>query len=180
MSGLLYLTAEDFSVAKTKKGNLLCTNIRGYSVLLIYSTMCVHCKELVPIFKRLPTVVGNCQFAMVNISVNKSIAKMSNDTLMPIKYVPIILFCVEGKPFMKYTGPSDINEIGRFIMEITQKLGAKKFYEETVDKRETANKIPEYTIGIPKSGTKKWVGDMLCDGDVCYMNFDEKKGYVKS
>ena len=169
MSGLLYLSSEDFCVGKSKKGDMLCTNVRGYSLLLIYSTMCVHCKELIPLFKKLPSIVHNCHFAMVNISVNKCIVKMSNDTIMPIKYVPIIFFCVDGKPFMKYTGPSDINELGRFIVEITQKLGAKKFYENTVEKRDNSNKIPEYSIGNLKFGSKQWVGDMLCDGNVCYL-----------
>jgi len=169
MSALLYLTADDFSIAKGKKGNLLCTNIKGYNVVLFYSTSCVHCKTLIPIFKTIPGSVGNCQFAMVNVSLNRNIVLMSNDTISSIKYVPLIIFHVDGKPFMKYNGPNDINEIRRFIFEVTQKLGAKKFYEETVTKHETENKIPEYTIGVPKT----------CEDGVCYLEFNKDSGYVK-
>lgn len=180
MSALLYLTAEDFHVSKTKKGSLLCTNIRGYSVLLIYSTVCIHCKDLVPIFKRLPGTVGSCQFAMINISVNRNLAMMSKDTITPIRYVPYILFCVDGRPFMTYDGPSNMNDITRFIVEVTQKLGAKKFFEETAQKAEVQNEIPKFTIGKPKSGNTHFVGDMVCDGDVCYLDFSNSKGYVKT
>lgn len=169
MSALLYLTADDFYITKGKKGNLLCNTIKGYHVVLFYSTACPHCKCLIPIFKNLPGSVGNCQFAMVNVSHNKNIVLRSNDTISPIKYVPLIIFHVDGKPFMKYNGPNDICEIRRFIFEVTQKLGAKKFYEETNTKHETESKIPEYTIGIPKT----------CDDGVCYLEFDNDKGYVK-
>ena len=169
MSALLYLTAEDFNITKCKTGNLLSTNIRGYHVVLFYSTACIHCKTLIPIFKNIPGTVGNCQFAMVNVSLNKNIVMMSNDTKNPIKYVPLIIFYVDEKPFMKYNGPTDIDEIKRFIFEITQKLGAKKFYEETNAKHEVDNKIPEYTIGIPKT----------CDDGICYLEFNNDKGYVK-
>ena len=169
MSALLYLTAEDFDVYKGKKDNLLCTNIRGYHIVLFYSTVCIHCKTLIPIFKNLPGTVGNCQFAMVNVGLNKNIVLMSNDTISPIKYVPLIIFYVDGKPFMKYNGPNDIGEIRRFIFEVTQKLGAKKFYEETTAKHEEESKIPEYTIGIPKT----------CEDGVCYLEFDQEKGYFK-
>jgi hypothetical protein len=70
---------------------------------------------------------------------------------------------------MKYNGPNDISEIRRFIFEVTQKLGAKKFYEETNTKHEVESKIPEYTIGIPKT----------CEDGICYLEFDNDKGYVK-
>ena len=179
MSGLLYLTADDFSISKGKRGNMLCTNIKGYSILLIYSTMCEYCKDLVPIFKHLPGNVGNCTFAMVNVSVNRNVVLMSNDTTVPIKYVPYILFCVDGQPLLKYSGANEMSEIKRFILEVTQKLGAKKFYEDTKAKHETENKIPEYTIGTPKSGNTKCRGDMICEDGVCYLDFTNEGGYVK-
>jgi len=179
MSGLLYLTAEDFNIREGMKGCMLCTNIRGYSVLLIYSTACEYCKDLLPVFKHLPGTVGNCQFAMINVSVNRNVVLMSKDTMVPITYVPYILFYVDGKPFMKYSGANDINEIKRFIFEVTRKLGAKKFYEETTAKHETENKIPEYTIGTPKSGNTKSVGDMICEDGVCYLDFNGE-GYIKN
>lgn len=164
MSALLFLTEDDFNVSQGQKGSLLCTNINGYSIVLYYSTQCVHCHALVPIFKSLVGTVTNCQFAMVNVSTQKRVAIMSQSTITPIKFVPYIVFYVKGRPFMKYNGPYDGGEIRRFIVEITKNLQSRqKFYEDTTQKHEQEKKIPEYTIGIPKS----------CDDGVCYLDFDD-------
>jgi hypothetical protein len=52
MSGLLFLTTEDFNTQNGVKGPIMCTNIQGFSVILFYSTECQHCQSLIPIFKR--------------------------------------------------------------------------------------------------------------------------------
>ena len=49
MSGLLFLTNDDFVLNKGTKGNILCTSIQGFSLILFYSTQCPHCKSLIPI-----------------------------------------------------------------------------------------------------------------------------------
>jgi len=165
MSALLFLSEDDFSVSQGQKGNLLCNNINGFSIVLFYSTQCVHCHSLVPIFKSLVGSVTNCQFAMINISQQKKVVALSKDTITAIRYVPYIVFYVKGRPFMKYNGPPDGNEIRRFIIEITRTLQTRqKFYEETTAKRDTDKEIPPYTIGIPKT----------CDENgVCYLEFDD-------
>ena len=164
MSALLFLMSGDFQVAKGQKGDILCQNIKGYSVVLFYSTQCVHCQTLIPIFKSLPGTVANCQFAMINVSNQKNVVLMSRETITPITFVPYIVFYVNGKPFMKYTGPHDANEIKRFIMEVSKNLQSKhKFYEETTEKHTKERKIPEYTTGVPKN----------CDDGVCYLEFEE-------
>lgn len=171
MSALLFLTAEDFSIAQGQKGSLLCNNLNGLSIVLFYSTQCVHCQTLVPIFKNLLGTVTNCQFAMINVSQQKHVIALSQGTITPIKYVPYIVFYVKGRPFMKYNGPYEAAEIRRFIVEITRNLQTRqKFFEETNSKHEKERKIPEYTIGIPKT----------CDEyGVCYLEFstayEEKK-----
>ena len=71
MSGLLFLTADDFQLVKGVKGNIMCTGIQGFSLILFYSVQCEHCQSLIPIFKTLPGTVGGCQFGMINVSNNK-------------------------------------------------------------------------------------------------------------
>lgn len=164
MSALLFLSEDDFNVAQGQKGSLLCNNINGFSIVLFYSTQCVHCHTLVPIFKSLVGTITNCQFAMINVSQQKRVVGLSQNTITPIRYVPYIVFYVKGRPFMKYNGPPEGGEIRRFITEITRNLQTRqKFYEETTAKHEKESKIPEYTIGIPKT----------CDSNgVCYLEFD--------
>jgi thiol-disulfide isomerase/thioredoxin len=165
MSALLFLSEEDFSVAQGQKGNLLCNNLNGYSIVLFYSTQCVHCHTLVPIFKSLVGTITNCQFGMINVSQQKRVVALSQNTITAIRYVPYIVFYVKGRPFMKYNGPPEASEIRRFITEITRTLQTRqKFYEETTTKRDTDKEIPPYTIGIPKT----------CDDNgVCYLEFED-------
>ena len=167
MSGLLFLTSEDFLVENGNKGNILCTNIPGFSLLLFYSTQCVHCQELIPIFKKLPGTIGGCQFGMINVSSNKKCVSMSKDTIAPISYVPYIVLYIQGKPFMRYNGPHDGSEIKRFVLEVANKVQSKqKFTNENVKEPEKGSKpgIPQYTIGHPLCGA---------DDKVCYLKMDE-------
>lgn len=164
MSGLLFLGNEDFNISKGTKGNILCHSIPGFSLILFYSTQCPHCQVLIPIFKRLPGTIGGCQFGMCNVSTNKMLIKMSNETISPISFVPNLLLFVNGKPFMRYSGPSDINEIKRFVIEVAQKIQSKqKFSSENAKDEPDSREIPAYTIGYPLYG----------DDNVTYLEFNE-------
>ena len=91
MSNLLFLTADDFELRKGTKGNIVCHDISGYSLVLFYSTQCKYCKELIPIFKQLPGTISGCQFGMINVSKNKNIVHMSRNSIAPIEYVPYVV-----------------------------------------------------------------------------------------
>lgn len=165
MSGLLFLTSDDFNTQRGAKGPIMCTNIQGFSLVLFYSTQCEHCQSLIPIFKRLPGSVGGCQFGMINVSHNKQCVMMSRQTIAPIKEVPYILLYINGKPYMRYRGPHDPREIGRFIVEVSQKINNNQTFEQD-DKRvqkDSRGGIPAYTTGHPLCGP---------DEKVCYLEFE--------
>ena len=165
MSGLLFLSSEDFSVVKGNKGNILCHSIPGFSLILFYSTQCVHCQNLIPLFKKLPGTIGGCQFGMINVSSNKQCVQMSKDTIAPISYVPYIVLYIQGKPFMRYNGPHDAEEIKRFVIEVANKIQSKQtFSSENVKEPQNGKGIPEFSIGKPLYGQ---------DDDVCYLNFND-------
>jgi thioredoxin-like negative regulator of GroEL len=167
MSGLLFLSSEDFTVARGTKGNILCNSIQGFSLILFYSTQCPHCQQLIPMFKKLPGTIGGCQFGMINISTNKQCVRISKETIAPISYVPYIVLYINGKPFMQYKGPYDINEIKRFVLEVAQKVNNKqKFSTETIKEEINKKNIPEFAIGHPLYG----------DENITYLNFDEAYG----
>ena len=163
MSGLLFLTSEDFGVTSGNKGDILCHGIPGFSLILFYSTQCVHCQTLIPIFKKLPGSIGGCQFGMINVSTNKKCIRLSKDTITPITYVPYIILYIQGKPFMKYNGPHDSNEIRRFIIEVSNKVQNKqKFTDKEV--KDDGKGIPQYTIGHPLCGP---------NDKVCYLPMED-------
>ena len=164
MNGLLFLMSEDFHIQKGTKGNILCHKIPGFSLLLFYSTKCIHCQELVPVFKKLPGTIDGCQFGMINVSQNKRCVLMSRETIASIDVVPYIILYCNGKPFMRYQGPYDSNEISRFVIEVTKAIKNKqKLSTEVVKQPKEGNKIPEYTIGKPLYGQ---------NSKICYLEFD--------
>ena len=156
MSGLLFLQKEDFGIQKGVKGDILCHTIRGISLVLFYSTNCQYCRELIPIFKRLPGQLGGCQFGMINVSVEKDIIRMSNMTISAIKYVPLIILYVAGKPFIRYDGPHDENEMRKFT---NKEVVKQKFQPNQQSKKD----IPPYSSGQPLYG----------ESDDFYMEFAE-------
>lgn len=162
MSGLLFLSSDDFTITKGAKGDVMSHSIGGFSLILFYSTQCGHCKTILPIFKQLPGTIGGCQFGMINVSTNKKCVYMSRKTIAPIKYVPYIVLYINGKPFMRYNGPYDLNELRRFVIEVANKVKNKQRFSNGRVKEEDSG-IPSYTIGIPTSKVKK----------VCYLDFDE-------
>ncbi len=168
MNGLHFLTSEDFQIQRGSKGPILCNNLQGFSLILFYSTQCEHCQSLIPIFKRLPGSVGGCQFGMINVSHNKQCVILSRQTIAPIKVVPYILLYINGRPYMRYNGPQDPREIGRFIVEVAQKFQSKENFTKDERVKEDPNGgVPAYTIGIPLCGP---------DNKVCYLEFDDAYG----
>ena len=173
MSGLLFLSHEDFNIQKTDKGTVMCsTIISGFSLILFYSTHCGFCKDLIPIFKKLPGTIGGCHFGMINVSSNRQCVEMSQNTIAPIKYVPYIVLYYNGMPFMVYKGPSNADEIRRFVVEVANNIQKKQqFSKEKV--KETADEgIPAYCTGKPISGDKNQL--------VCYINFEDYEKLQKN
>jgi thioredoxin-like negative regulator of GroEL len=164
MSGLLFLQSGDFSIQTGTKGDILCNSIRGISLILFYSTKCEHCQALIPVFKRLPGTIGGCQFGMINVTMEKDVVRMSSSSIMPIKYVPLIVLFVQGKPFIRYDGPHEDSEIRKFLVEVTSKLQTKeKFSSDKVKEGKNDKEIPAYTVGHPLYG----------QDDVSYLEFEE-------
>jgi thioredoxin-like negative regulator of GroEL len=165
MSGLLFLQACDFSVQSGQRGDIVCNNIRGISLVLMYSTKCQHCQNLIPIFKRLPGTIGGCQFGMINVTVETDIVLMSRNSISPIKYVPLIILYVNGKPFIRYDGPHTEMDVKAFLIDVTNKLQTKEKFsvDKSKESKNNNREIPAYTVGVPLYG----------DEDEFYLEFNE-------
>jgi thioredoxin-like negative regulator of GroEL len=153
MSGLHFLTSEDFNIGNGTKGPILILeNMRGLALVLFYSTQCSHCQNFIPIFKRLPGSISGCQFGMINVSQNRQVVAMSKETIAPIKYVPYIVLFVQGKPFMRYDGPHDEAELKRFVFEVASKLQSREKFTNNQKVKDDGKTIPAYTVGVPLCG----------------------------
>ena len=179
MSGLLYLTHEDFYIAEGQKGPIMCHKIPNMSLILFYSTACQYCQHIIPIFKTLPGKINGCQFGLVNISNSKQCIAMSKQGNPPIQYVPFIVLYIDGKPFMIYREDYDINKIAKFVMDVASKIQQRQRFtagQHTANPTNSGNmgnnmrkqnkkkEIPAFATGIPVFGDKK---DMVCYLDNC-------------
>lgn len=175
MSGLLFLQSCDFNKQPSSRGGeIVCNNIRGVSLILMYATKCEFCRRLIPIFKRLPGTIGGCQFGMVNIETERDLVRMSLNTLVPVSYVPLIVLYLNGKPFIRYDGAHEEQDIRAFLIDVTTRLQTRERFAGDRAASGAANKtvpngknngrdIPAFTIGYPLFG----------DEDDMYKEFDE-------
>ena len=178
MSGLLFLTSDDFTVQDGTKGKILCNPIPSFSLVLFYSTQCKHCKTLIPIFKRLPGTISGCQFGLLNVGTNMKVVQKSKGTVTEIQYVPLIILYINGKPFMRYAGKYDKDEITQFVVSMSKRVQTKQAFSNTNNNQNKSDPniqedprggIPEYSIGKPLKGDGRL--------DVCYLEF--KNAYAK-
>src|SRR4051812_4399803 len=109
---LSYLNSREFFVQPGKRGHVLCNRVKGMSLVLFYSDSCRHCHSIKPIFKELQKYVPSCVIALHNIQDDgMAVSIMSQQTIAPIKYVPYIVLYINGRPFMRYDGPSTIRDL---------------------------------------------------------------------
>lgn len=121
MSGLYFLSNEDFIVRHSGDGLVLCTRIPAYSFVLFYSHLCDISRRVEPIFRQLTLHVSGIHFATINVSNNKDVVVKSAQTIFPIKYVPLMLAFVDGRPFSCYRGDYTIQSMQLFLQSMDAK-----------------------------------------------------------
>lgn len=164
MNSLIFLSEQDFSVQQGKKGQVLCNNLSGVTLLLFYSKQCPHCGDVFSEFNSLPKMIPGCQFALLNISTHPNVAYMSQKTIAPITHVPFIILYVNGRPFMKYNGEKTADAIGKFVYEVLTRIQTKNNFTSS-SRVDTGEGIPEYASGIPFN--------IVCEGEMCYLTCSE-------
>src|SRR5574338_601600 len=128
MNSLLFLSSDDFVLKQTNEGNILTNVISGFL------------------------------FGKINVYTNKQIIHMSNYSITPIKYVPLLILYFNGYPLSIYNGQVDILHLKDYIVSESNKIHFDNFKSITREKG-----IPQYTIGVPLCG----------EHEVTYLEFDE-------
>lgn len=119
-----YLNAEDFSM----QGNNMCINQPGIMLVMYTSKTCHHCDMFAPQFKQIPNSLVGVNVAICNVdNQNRQILGLAQKSSTPISAVPKFILYANGSPVADYTGSRTLNDIIRFIREVTQKLGNQGF-----------------------------------------------------
>jgi len=125
MSGILFLSKSDFKLKQGDKGMILALNCQmngGMTLVLFYTNECPHCEHIIKIFKQLPHRINGCSFAPINLTLQKEIVEISQQTIAPITYVPDLILYVNNSPFVRYDGNPNIESIVHFLSEMNQKI----------------------------------------------------------
>ncbi len=107
------------------------------------------------VFKKLVGTIPNCQIGTVNVSLQPELAELSQQTTTPIRYVPLIIFYINGTPFKEFGGNYTEENCKTFVKEVSIKA-----YE---------------IIGTPQQeegSISHTVLERRCSKRVCYLNFD--------
>lgn len=120
-SSIQFLKDSDFSVDQSGILNVNISSFNsGYSLILFYSTQCPHCKEMLEAVRRMPSIINGCSFGVINLDHNKGIIQKCAKSQLQLKYVPFLVFFASGVPYMVYNGPTEENEIKRFIIQVSE------------------------------------------------------------
>lgn len=164
---LIYLTTNDFYIGDGSKGKLLCNNLKDLTFCFFHADpeRCEHCEELLPIFKKLPHFIKSCKFALVNLNKNPDCIKMSNTTITPLEYVPYLMLYVNGRPFLRYDGERNLQELVDFINEAINRLKTKTKFVDNKNQSKIEDEKLGYTTGVPYN--------VICDEESgkCYVKY---------
>lgn len=164
---LTFLKPSDFYVTARSE---LANKIAGFSIVSFTSDSCKYCKDVMPSFVRVSASLQGCSFAVMNVDQDyQRIVAMSAATKNPLRYVPCVLFYVNGVPVAEYeTDESDPSanyaKIRQFVIDQTNKYNSGR-RDASSRPTETMATSPN-TIGIPANKKK----------GVCYLTYERAYG----
>ena len=181
LKGIFFLTSNDFQVESSPSDpneNLLCITKdestlqlrEGLTLILFYSNNCSYCDNLISEYKRLPSNLLGVNYGMINLNNHPTVVNMSNESISPIKYVPVLILYLNGLPYLEYEGENTLESIKAFILQISEKLNTVTSFTNTSSHsddptdiqtiQETKN-LEQQAMGKPYKKKKK--------KNVCYM-----------
>jgi hypothetical protein len=174
MSSVFFLTSSNFNLIESKGKVNMHIKLPDISLVLFYTNKCQHCKGFKPIFMSLPGRITGCHIGMLDVERNFDTIRMSKQTSAPIDVVPYIILYVNRKPYMRYKGPANQDELIKFVVTVYNQLKASKQSQHRSQlanvKPQQNSSIPSFCIAQPKT----------CDGDVCYLDFPDAYKDMKS
>lgn len=174
MNSIIKLRSDDFQIQQGTKGSVLCNGIKGLSLCLFWSPNCQICKNIEPMYRRLPQTINNCKFCLLNINENQSIIALAKETIAPIEFVPYIVFYVNGRPFLQFDDQCVIEKIINFVNYATKLVESKKSFIDKGAVIKETDSIPLYSVAKPYS-------EFRCDeSGFCYLTYSQAYGQGKN
>jgi len=167
-----HLQTQDFYIDNGKKGKVLCCTQKDITFVFFHldKEQCENCDAMIPEFMKLPHLVPQINYALVDLSKYPEIAKKTAVTIAPITYVPYLIVFVNNRPFLRYDGGKSSTEMAQFLRELLANI-PKEYLQNMNSNSKSAtfdSEVPVYPAGgIPYN--------VVCDKNsgVCYLSFNE-------
>lgn len=93
------------------------------NVLVFFKSMgCAHSAQIYPSFTTLASQDQRIHYATVDLSYNRKLIEMSNNTTTPLRETPKIILYMNHKPCTKYNGRGDFQSLRDFITTSLEKV----------------------------------------------------------
>lgn len=168
MNNIIYCEDKDFYLAKGQTGKILLCNSKykqGIFFVFFFSTKCQNCGDGMEVFsnllRRFPPEI---KFGAININDYPTIISKSTQSCTPLEYVPYFVLYYRGKPYLRYDGEMDLNDMMTFLTDAVKRIDEKKeFIKPNADKEDLV--VPEYAGGIPYN--------IVCNKNKCYIKYND-------
>ncbi len=171
-----HLKTEDFYIDTGKKGKVLCTTQKDIIFVFFHldGKQCENCEAMLPEFMKLPNLVPQVKYALVDLSKNPEIAKKTTQTIAPIKYVPYLIVFVNNRPFLRYDGGKSSTEMAQFLRELLANI-PKDYLQRIASNNNTVSSGAKFESEVPVYPAGGIPYNVVCDKNtgVCYLSFDE-------
>ena len=161
---IVYLTPNDFYVTQS---NDLAHKIPKFSLVFFSSANCVYCKDVLPAFASVSSIIKGCTFAIMDVDQGgMRIVKISERTKTPLTYVPFVVMYVNGVPIAVFDpdeeNPSaNFNLLKNFIISNANAIRSGRKITGVQSSRK--EKVCDTSIGMAVCGPRK----------VCYLTDEE-------
>lgn len=124
------LTSQNFLLSRDQK--TLKTNVPGASLVMFKMDNCKHCAQTEPIFRQLAIDTSEVNtYAVLNLSRNKEVSKMAQNTRTPIPHVPYFILYVNGEPKAIHKGQREYQAIKNSIHSAMTQIKQTQFVQPT-------------------------------------------------
>jgi len=168
MNNIIYCEDKDFYLSKGQSGKILLCNSKyksGIFFVFFFSTKCPNCdvgmEAFSSLIRKFPSEI---KFGAININDYPTIIAKAAQSCTPLEYVPYLVLYFRGKPYLRYDGEMDINEMTSFLADAVKRIDEKKEFIKASPKEEEVI-TPDYAGGIPYN--------IVCNKNKCYIKYND-------
>lgn len=167
MNNIVYCEDKDFYLAKGQTGKILLCNNRfkdDIFFVFFFSTKCTSCESgmdaFTQLFRKFPPEI---KFGAININDYPTIISKSAQSCTPLEYVPYLILYFRGKPYLRYEGDMELDQMVNFLKDAVARIDKKKDFIKSTAKEEMV--VPEYAGGVPYN--------IVCNKNRCYIKYSD-------